>query len=289
METANSLEDNNMLIGLILLLTALGGLGICYATGAFSGFAWLWTLPLSFVGLFILLLALAFGFFWLACQLARTDKPQEEDSRFYRALANLYIEAMIPLVGVRIKTQGLEKTPKEGRFLLVCNHLHEADPVVLLHYFRKSQLAFIAKRESSTMFLVGKIMPKLMCQYVNRENDREALKTIIKCIQLLKEDKVSIGVFPEGYIRPDRKFHQFRPGVFKIAQKANVPIVVCTMRNTHNILPNFLKGKSTDVELHLLEVIPTEELQGRTTVEIADRIHAMMAEDLGPEYKPEDE
>jgi len=289
MEIAISLEEDNMLIGLILFLTVLGGLGICYASGAFLGFSWLWTLPLSFVGLFVLLLALAVGFLWLVCELGHSDKPQENDSRFYRTLANLYAEAIIQLFPVRITTRGLEKTPKDGRFLLVCNHLHEADPVILLHYFKKSQLAFISKRENNDMFIVGKIMPKLMCQLVNRENDREALKTIVKCIQLLKEDKVSVAVFPEGYIREDRKFHQFRPGVFKIAQKANVPIVVCTVRDTYKIIPNFLKGKSTDVELHLLEVIPTEELQGKTTVEIADRIHAMMAEDLGEAYMPEDE
>lgn len=289
MEIASSLEEYNMLIGLILSLAVLGGLGICYANGAFYGLAWLWVLPVSLVGLFFLLLVLAVAFLWVVCQLASSDKPQENDSRFYRGLANLYAEAVIQLFPVRITTRGLKKTPKDGRFLLVCNHLHEADPVILLHYFRKSQLAFISKRENNDMFIVGKIMPKLMCQLVNRENDREALKTIVKCIQLIKDDKVSIGVFPEGYIRQDRKFHQFRPGVFKIAQKANVPIVVCTVRNTHKIIPNFLKGKSTDVELHLLEVIPAEELQGKTTVEIADRIHAMMAEDLGPEYMPEDE
>lgn len=278
-----------MLIGIILALTVIGSAAICVCSGAFESVAWLWTLPASLAGLFVLFLGLAFAFLWLACELAGSDKPQERDSRFYRFLVNLYVEAMIPLFRVRITASGLEKTPKEGRFLLVCNHLHEADPAILLHYFKKSQLAFISKQENKDMLIVGKIMPKLMCQLVNRENDREALKTIIKCIQLLKEDKVSIAVFPEGYIRPDRKFHQFRPGVFKIAQKADVPIVVCTVRDTHKIIPNFLKGKSTDVELHLLEVIPAEALKGKTTVEIAERIHDMMAADLGPDYRPEGE
>ncbi len=278
-----------MLVSAISVITVLLTVIICYYTGAFGSLAWVWAVPVSLVGIFLLLAALAFGFLWLACQLARSDKPQENDSPFYRFLANLYIEALIPLVRVRITTRGLEKTPKEGRFMLVCNHLHEADPAILMHYFKSSQLAFISKQENKDMLIVGKIMPKLMCQLVNRENDREALKTIIKCIQLIKDGKVSIAVFPEGYIRPDRKFHQLRPGVFKIAQKANVPIVVCTVRNTHRIIPNFLKGKSTDVELHLLEVIPAEALKGKTTVEIAEQVHAMMAADLGPDYQPENE
>jgi 1-acyl-sn-glycerol-3-phosphate acyltransferase len=188
---------------------------------------------------------------------------------------------------MRVHTKGLEKTPKDGRFMLVCNHLNDFDPVVLLHAFRRSQLAFISKRENGDRFIVGTLMHRIMCQPINRENDREALKTILNCIRLLKEDKVSIGVFPEGYTSLDHKFHSFRPGVFKIAQKAKVPIVVCTITNTFKVLGNLKKLKPTDVDLHLLAVIPPEELEGVTAVDIAQRVHAMMAEDLGPEYAEE--
>ena len=59
------------------------------------------------------------------------------------------------------------------------------------------------------------------------------------------------------------------------------------LRNTQYALPNFLKGGSTEVEMRLLDVIPTEDIQGKTTVEIADRVHAMMAADLGPELVAE--
>ena len=141
------------------------------------------------------------------------------------------------------------------------------------------------------MFLVNKVMPKLLCQYINRENDREALKTILKCISLLKEDKVSIAIFPEGRINSYRKLAHFRPGVFKIAQKAQVPVVVCTLQNTNKAIGRLLKGKGTTIHLHLLDVIPAEDLAGKQTTEIAERIYEMMAEDLGKEnvLTPEEE
>ena len=63
-----------------------------------------------------------------------------------------------------------------------------------------------------------------------------------------------------------------------------MPIVVCTITNTFKVMGNLKKLKPTDIELHLLAVIPPEELEGVTTVDIANRIHTMMAEDLGPEY-----
>ena len=174
-------------------------------------------------------------------------------------------------------------TPKDGRFLLVCNHINDIDPAVLLKFFKKSQLAFISKQENRTKFVIGPVMHKILCQPINRENDREALKTILKCIQIIKEDKASIAVFPEGYTSMDGLLHPFRCGVFKIAQKANVPIVVCTLQDTQYVLKNALKLKPSKVELHLVGVIPAEELKGRTAVDIGEQVHKMMAEDLGPD------
>ena len=167
--------------------------------------------------------------------------------------------------------------------MLVCNHLNDLDPVTLFWYFRKSQPIFISKRENSSMFLVGPLMHMTMCQLINRENDREALKTILSCVRLLKEDMNSVAVFPEGYIKDDRLLRRFRSGVFKIAQRTRVPIVVCTLRNTHKILHNFLHFKKTHVHLHLVGVIEPERWEGATTVDIANKAYEMMAADLGPE------
>jgi 1-acyl-sn-glycerol-3-phosphate acyltransferase len=154
----------------------------------------------------------------------------------------------------------LAQIPKSGRFLLVCNHLHNVDPAFILRSFPKKGIAFIAKREAGKMFLIGPILKQLRCQLVNRENDREALKTILRCISLLKEDKASVAIFPEGRINPYRQLAHFRPGVFKIAQKAQVPIVVCTMQNTHKVIGQLLKLKGSRVDLHLLDVVAAEEL-----------------------------
>lgn len=276
-----------LILFLVVLSAALAVLG-CVLSGAFASFTWLWLLPTEFLGSFLILAAITFLLVWLLAKVVHTDKPQEQDSAFYRWVVEVLAEAAHPIVGMRVRAQGLKKTPADGRFLLVCNHLSDFDPVVLLHHFRRKQLAFISKWENSSMFVVGKFMHKIQCQLINRENDREALKTIIKCIQILKEDRASIAVFPEGYTSRDHKFHVFRPGVFKIAQKAQVPIVVCTVTNTHKVLGNLKQLKSTPIDLHLVDVIQPEEYQGITTVALADRIHAMMAADLGQEYAPEE-
>lgn len=272
-----------MLLGILLTLSAAAALVICYGTGALESLSWLWMLPVGFLGSFLGLVVLAFLLLCMMAACVKMDKPQEKDSPLYRRTVDLLIPFAITMLQVRLHTQGLEKTPKEGRFVVVCNHLDNVDPAILLRAFRKNQLAFVSKRENDKKFLIGPFLHKMACQPINRENDREALKTILKCVELLKADEVSIGVFPEGYVSKDKKLHPFRSGVFKIAQRAQVPIVVCTLRNTHHVLHNGFRLKPTDVHLHLVGVIPAEELKGVTAVQIGDRVHAMMAEDLGPD------
>ena len=280
-----------MLIGMISCLSVAAAVLVCVGTGAFESLGWLWILPLSALGSFLVLLLAAVGFFVVLCSFIDPNKPREQDTPWFRKMVLRYLAAIFTILPIRIKTHGLEKIPQDGRFLLVCNHLHEIDPAFLLHCFPKSQLAFVGKKETADMFLVNKVMPKLLCQMIDRENDREALKTILRCIGLLKADTVSIAIFPEGRINKFRKLAHFRPGVFKIAQKAQVPVVVCTLQNTNHVIKRLLQLKGTTVEVHLLDVIPAERLEGRTTVDIAEEVYAMMAEDLGPEkvLTPEEE
>jgi len=272
-----------MLVGGIVLLSLITAGAVCLGTGAFAGLAWLWLLPVSFLGGVAVFGGLTFLVIYILCQRVDLSVPQEHDSKFFRRLADLIVEAIRTILLMRVHTQGLEKLPAEGRFLLVCNHINDMDPVTLLMYFNHRQLAFISKRENSDMFLVGKLMHKLMCQLVNRENDREALKTILNCVRLIQEDEVSIAVFPEGYTSMDGLLHHFRHGVFKIALKTKVPIVVCTLQNTNKIFKNALHLKPTDVHLHLVDVLYPESFAGKTAVQVGEEVHRLMAEDLGPD------
>ena len=271
-----------LLRGFGVIALAVGTV-LCLLTGAFESYGWLWQLPLFSLGMLVLLILGAFLYLLLLCSRVDLDKEQEEDDTHYRKVLEAYVESALPALRVHVRTKGMNQVPVGRRFLLVCNHCSNIDPVLLLDKFAGHQVAFISKQENRDMFLVGKLMHKLQCQLINRENDREALKTILKCIQLLKEDKASIGVFPEGYILPHRKLHSFRPGVFKIAQKAKVPIVVCTLKDTANAIDNLTHYRPSEIELTLLRVIEPEEFEGKKTVDISEEIFQMMAQDLGPD------
>ena len=269
-----------MLLGGITLVSVIAA--VLIGIGA-EGLNWLWMIPVLSLGFTLLGVLLAFLFLLFLASIVDLKKEQQEDSKLYRKTVELYLQSALPPLRWHIKTTGMEKVPESGRFLLVCNHVSLADPVVLLRVFTGKQLAFISKKENQSMFLVGKVMHKMLCQPIDRENDKAALKTIIRCIQILREDKASVAVFPEGYIHEDKKLHHFRSGVFKIAKKTEVPIVVCTMKNTKDAISNLLHHRHTNIEVSVLATIQPEEYKDLTTVDLGERIYQMMAEDLGPE------
>ena len=273
-----------MVIGIVAVLAAIISAAICFGTGAFDGFTWLWMLPVGWLGGFLGIILLVFLVVLVMCACVDLEKEEKEDNAFYRNVIYLIADAAHTVLQVKVKAEGLEKIPADGRVLLVCNHLNNADPVIIYHQVKKKQkLAFIAKREVGGMFVVGKLMHKLLCQRINRENDREALKTILKCIDIIKEDKASIAVFPEGGIKGGNVLHPFRGGVFKIALRTQVPIVVCTLWGTQDVFHNGLRLKPTHVDFHVIGVVQPEQYKGMTAMQVGHMVHDMMAQDLGPD------
>ena len=85
-----------MLLKGIAVLSLLPAVLICAVSGGF----WLWAVPLCCLS-YLLLLGFAFGFLWICCKAVDMEKEQEEDSKFYRSIMYVYIEALISLVLVR--------------------------------------------------------------------------------------------------------------------------------------------------------------------------------------------
>ena len=91
----------------------------------------------------------------------------------------------------------------------------------------------------------------------------------------MKDQKASIGLFPEGYTSKTCELLPFRNGAFKIALKTNVPIVVCAINNTRTIPKNICR-KKTVVDLNIIDVIYPAQYEGMNTIQLGDMIHEKM-------------
>lgn len=240
----------------------------------------IFTVPLCWLAFVICFLLIQAAVLGISIALVKIDGPQERFSRYYRAIITSSIRIILPIAGVHIHKKGLDKIPKDGRFLLVCNHLHDFDPGVIISALPKQKLAFIAKKEIyTTMPFVSKGLHKLQCLPIDRENNREAVKTIVSAVKLIKEDKASVAVFPEGYCSKNGELQPMRNGVFKIAQKAGVPIVVCAVVHSDRIVKRMFR-KPTDVGFSIIDVIPAEKVKESSTAELGDHIYSVMRDEI---------
>lgn len=242
-----------------------------------------WAVP-AFVGLyaasFLALFVLFYVVVWLfSLTIDTKSPPPEEDHPFVRKIVLVVISHLCRFARLRLHTEGLEKLP-EGRFLVVSNHLSAYDPITAVWALRKTTTAFITKPENHRIPLAGPLIYRTNFLPINREDPREAMRTINAAANLLKNDVVSVGVYPEGTRNrtPEQGFLPFHNGVFKIAQKAGTPVVVATVHGTECIGKNF-PWRHTDVHIHICETIPAAEIGGSTAA-LSERVQNVMARDL---------
>jgi len=265
-----------MLVWIYRLLSAAAAAG-----ALFRGYA-VWAALLIGLGVFAGL-NLLFALFWV-CVARTVDKtrPIQEQKAIYRRGVADIAGWLCSLAHVHTELRGKELLPKEGRFLLVCNHRAAFDPIVKAHELRDYNLAFITKPSNLEIPLIAPLAYGAGFIPLNRENDREALKSILQAIDYLKRDLCSIAVYPEGTRTKTGKLLPFHAGSFKIAQKARVPVVVAAIQGTENVGRNF-PFRRTDVKLDILETIPAAEVTAAKTQELSARCRRRIAEHLGEE------
>lgn len=243
-------------------------------------YSW-WLVPVLFIGFFITFVLLQGLAFLLIILTANPEKETDPWDKPFRFLLKHTLPIIVFLARVKINYKGLEKMPENaGKMLFVCNHQHDFDPVIILSAFPDSKIGFIGKKEIYvTMPFIAKAMHRLHGLPIDRENDREAAKTIIKAIKLIKEDRASIGLFPEGYVSKSCELLPLRNGSLKIALKTGVPVAVCVLNNTRSLPENIFRRK-TEIEFRLLDVIYPEQYAGMNTAELGDIIHKQMEDAL---------
>lgn len=236
-----------------------------------SAHSW-YTAPLIFVGLIVAFFVLHILLLVVMTLAVNTKKPPK-DTDFYRFLLISLVKEVFFIFRIHIHSTGLDKVPDDERFLLVCNHIHDFDPAIIYAQLPDKRLSFIGKKEVETLYpFVFKVMHKLTGLPIDRENNREAAKTVINAAKLIKSGKNSVAVFPEGYVK-EGQLQPLRNGSLKMATKANAKIVVCSLVGTRDILKNLFKRK-TDIYFDVLDVIDTAG--NDHTAELGDQIHEMM-------------
>lgn len=202
-----------------------------------------------------------------------------EKFRFIKSHAKRSLD----LVKIKINVIGKEKVPKE-EVLFVLNHSSMLDSYILVSSIVKPVGVIIADVPTWRHIpIVSHWLNMMKCVYIDRENNREGMKSIIQASENIKMGQ-SMAVFPEGDLTwvkdPHALISDFKPGALKIAYKAKCPIVPMVIKNsrgTYNGYEPIGKINSGNVEVEYLDPIYDHiENPKIKTKELAEMIKAKM-------------
>ena len=264
------------------MLTFILFLGLSLLSGGLFcalGQAPVWQGLLLFLGVFVGLHVLYILFFYFGSLSSDNKKPLSKQNKISRmacgqliGLANIYMAVRAHIINEDI-------LPKDQRFLLVCNHRTCVDPLIIMDKLRKYNISFISKPSNMEMPFAGRIAYGAGFLPIDRENNRNALKTILTAADYIKRDICSMAVYPEGTRSRTNELLPFHAGSFKIAQKAGCPLVICSVWGVEKLrFWRYIKGN--DVYLKVLDVLSAEKVKAMSTGELADYSRNIIEESL---------
>lgn len=271
------------LTGLLIALTATG-LVVYFDQYLKDGIVYWSIIPL----ILAFFLAFIVAYILIAYVLGLLIRPDKELSRprtFHRYVIKAITEFLTDLGRIKFTTIGYEKLsnfdkyPHTQKFLLVCNHQSNFDPIISVWALRKLRIAYIMKDSILKVPIIGRWLYGAGFLPLDRNNNRKAIETIQIATKRIANGLHPIAVYPEGTRSKGPHMNEFRNGVFRIAQKAKCPIVVMVIDNTYRVKYRF-PFRSTKVLLEIIDVIPYEKFEGKSTNEIGDAIRDQMIDRL---------
>lgn len=208
--------------------------------------------------------------------------------KFHRQAADLSQLRMVQwafrvllfICGTKITVIGEENVPTDEPVLYIGNHRSYFD--IIITYARCPRLTgYVAKDGMQKVPLLSIWMKRLHCLFINREDVKEALKTILAGIDNIKNG-ISMCIFPEGTRnKTENLMLPFKEGSFKMAEKTGCAIVPMAITNSAEILENhFPKVKPVHVILEYGKPIYPNELDKETKKKIGAHCQKIIAEML---------
>ena len=180
------------------------------------------------------------------------------------------------IAGVNVTVIGEEHIPDEP-VLYIGNHRSFFD--VPITYSRCRRLTgFVAKKEIEKVPLLSTWMRFLYCLFLDRDDVRAGLKTILTAMEQVKNG-ISIFIFPEGTRNKGEELSvlPFHDGSFKIAEKTGCAVMPVSINNSVQILEaHFPFIRKTHVVLEYGEPIYPNTLDKEAKKQLGTYCHDLI-------------
>lgn len=192
-----------------------------------------------------------FGAYMKQLEALRKSGEHEKERELIASAVIEWVDRVIEIFDITVNVKGRENIP-EGPCVYISNHEGYADIPVLIKSLEGHQVGFIAKDTLEKVPYFGKWITAIHGIYIKRGDPREALKSMQAGVKELK-DGYSLAIFPEGTRHRTAGMGNFKPGSFKLATKAKVPIVPISLNGSRHLFEEtgvFTCGAVVDVVIH---------------------------------------
>lgn len=249
-------------IGLTLLLTLI------YAVFQVDYSSWL-----SIISILAIYLALNIGFiilmvisFVVIAYITEHVHPKTLwKHQLLTAFSTYYFSS---LLRVKPIVKGRENIPKHSNFVLYANHIEYNDPFYIKMLYNHTTLSFIAKEPLFEYPILKNLLRSVGAIPINDKADRKSLESILKTIKVVKSGQ-PIGIFPEGKRSYSNNPQAFKPGAFKVVQKAKADISLVALYDFHKMQEKKFRIKKVKIYLSVLPLIKYEDIKDLDTVAIS--------------------
>ncbi len=139
------------------------------------------------------------------------------------------------MAGVRFKTEGRERVPRDRACIFMSNHVSNLDPPALISLIPGRTSAFM-KRSLMNLPVLGTGFRQGEFIAVDRSGNAAAAKESVAAAQQVLAKGVHITTFVEGTRSPDGRMLPFKKGPFFLAMASGAPVVPVSIHGTEKIL-----------------------------------------------------
>lgn len=148
----------------------------------------------------------------------------------------IFLAIFRPLLNICVswKAEGRENVPLTGPLILVANHVHVLDPILLVFTLPR-WITFVAKEE-----LFRSLFLRLWLRWagslpLQRDGKVREKQRMLEGAKKALEEGLILGMFPEGGRSHDGKLRKGKPGSAVIASRTDVPLLPVGVVGTDKI------------------------------------------------------
>ncbi len=203
------------------------------------------------VGITLFILFIPYLILWIITY--PFDKKHYAAKKYTQWWNTFYI-SILPSTYVDIENK--EKLTREKACIVISNHQHLLDIVVLFHTF--AYFIWVSKIENFKVPVLGWVMR--MNGYISLK--REDPRTFTKMFQDIKKalsENNPVMIFPEGTRSKSRNMGRFKEGAFKAAIENKVPIQPIVIDGSYIGLKTKKDDPETHIRVKILDPVPYEK------------------------------